>query len=410
MTTRRLALLFVGAAFALGLGTCSSDGKKLTLGSGCVINTDCLDPLSCSFGKCHVACREARDCAAGATCLKSTTGNVCALNEEQKCVYDSNCPAPLVCGRDLKCRNECEADRDCATSTQACVLPDKVCAEPEDISNGMLRVPVAADAGSNACGIDEPEPNDTRETATPYTPGTAVVACLDTRTDVDFYEMTVPATDVAGGYFQASITDVGSATVDVRVISATDSGIILANAYTSQRGASLFFFWAAAPGQTYRISVTRFVNSDVARYTFKADYVKIDDASEPNDTREQAKPLALGVATPGYFFTGYRSKEITEVEYHDWYSLTLAAAPVAIRIENVALNVQARAELVDAAGVVVKRETAANSGSDLIVSIPVPAAGAYRLLVWPALLPDVTGKVMAIPDSFKRAYKLTVSQ
>ncbi len=66
------------------------------------------------------------------------------------------------------------------------------------------------DAGGSEAGGMEIEPNEDRDHATPYTPGTTVVASVSSETDVDFYETVAPAGDLSGGYYQASITGVGA--------------------------------------------------------------------------------------------------------------------------------------------------------------------------------------------------------
>src|SRR5438045_4989926 len=109
----------------------SCGGSAPPTGVSCTVNSECKNPLSCTFGKCHETCREVRDCPSGHRCVAAPTGAVCQL--EGKCAYLSDCPLPLVCAIDRQCRSECQQDRDCATQTQKCVLPDRVCAEPEEV-------------------------------------------------------------------------------------------------------------------------------------------------------------------------------------------------------------------------------------------------------------------------------------
>ena len=134
--------LLASMAF-LGCGGGSSSAPP---GATCAMNSECAQGLTCSFGRCQSACKEERDCPTGQQCVKNASGiNSCLLPTMEACHYNSDCQAPLICGADLKCRNQCQADRDCATATQKCVLPDGVCAEPAAInSNGMLN---STDAG-----------------------------------------------------------------------------------------------------------------------------------------------------------------------------------------------------------------------------------------------------------------------
>jgi hypothetical protein len=272
------------------------------------------------------------------------------------------------------------------------------------------------DASSAApCGIPEMEPNDSRDNAVPYSPGTDVTACLGADKDVDFYEMTAPAGDMAGGYYQASITNVGDGNVDAKVYSASDNSLVLQFNYTVDSGASLYFYWAAAPGQKYRVSVTPFAAwQKPFKYTFKASYQKVNDAFEPNDSREMAKPLTLGTPVMPFFFTGFKSGMIAPAEYQDWFSFTLAAGMVTIKVENVPTNVRPQIKLLDPSGAEVNLPMAYNNteGGSLNVSAMVTAAGMYRLVVDIfSVLPDAAApKMMMVPDNFTRPYSLTVSQ
>ena len=121
---------------------CGGGGMDATLpGRSCAMNSECQQGLMCSFGRCQSACKEQRDCPTGQQCVMNGAGvNSCLLPAAEMCHYNSECQLPLVCAADLKCRNQCLADRDCATASQKCVQPDGVCAEPDAIStSGALR-------------------------------------------------------------------------------------------------------------------------------------------------------------------------------------------------------------------------------------------------------------------------------
>jgi hypothetical protein len=132
---RLLLLAAMGVLVGIAAG-CSSEGKKAPpVGSMCVLNSDCNNPLSCSFGRCHASCQESRDCPTGQRCVLGQDGvNVCQLPEQQNCAYISDCQRPLTCARDLQCRSECKEDRDCPRE-QRCVLPDGVCADLAELDS-----------------------------------------------------------------------------------------------------------------------------------------------------------------------------------------------------------------------------------------------------------------------------------
>jgi hypothetical protein len=126
----RLAWL-CSAARLFVLGACSSDQPPpKSVGEGCLLNSDCNNPLSCTFGKCHTACQQTLDCPSGERCVKIATGNVCQQKDEVECTYSSECPQPLKCAVDSKCRVACVRDPDCLSSQQ-CV--SHVCADKDQI-------------------------------------------------------------------------------------------------------------------------------------------------------------------------------------------------------------------------------------------------------------------------------------
>jgi hypothetical protein len=112
-------MVWLSVAAAIG---CGSSAQKVSLGAGCVLNTDCTNPLACKFSKCHRACNESRDCDPGQRCVKVDGIGVCQLPEEAALVCGASvaCAQPLVCGPDSKCRNSCTVAADCI-GTQACM-------------------------------------------------------------------------------------------------------------------------------------------------------------------------------------------------------------------------------------------------------------------------------------------------
>jgi hypothetical protein len=133
----RAALSIVGVVIAFG--ACSSD-EKLTakLAEGCLLNTDCESPLVCAFRRCHNACMTTRDCPAGQRCVASDRPfNVCQLDIERDCQYNSQCAVGQVCGVDAHCRDACAGDRDCIPG-QLCISGS--CADLPELVNGTLPV------------------------------------------------------------------------------------------------------------------------------------------------------------------------------------------------------------------------------------------------------------------------------
>jgi hypothetical protein len=125
-------LLLTGALWAFV--DCSSDEPATPVAASCVANTDCSDPLSCSFGRCHRQCKESRDCPNPQRCINGEATGVCQLEDEVKCVRTSDCKAPLTCATDSQCRNACANDRDCIAK-QVCAVGG-FCADLTEVTAG----------------------------------------------------------------------------------------------------------------------------------------------------------------------------------------------------------------------------------------------------------------------------------
>ncbi len=134
-----------GATFVLPVG-CSSTAEGLlaaSIAESCRINSDCKTPLVCAFERCHVECKESRDCSAGARCVPAGEVSVCQLEEDRRCSSTDDCSGDLVCGADGECRGQCATASECPDS-QICVLA--TCADPDEM--------IAEDAGSDGTAPD----------------------------------------------------------------------------------------------------------------------------------------------------------------------------------------------------------------------------------------------------------------
>lgn len=145
MPARRKKPLLVAAALtvAAAVAGCSSSSSSPSssdgggsgtpggVGAGCMLNTDCNDPLTCNFGKCHQACVQTRDCPTGELCVDVSGYGVCQLPAESSCAQSgAACPGPLVCAPDMVCRVPCSGLSDCLTG-QVCT--SNVCYDPGDV-------------------------------------------------------------------------------------------------------------------------------------------------------------------------------------------------------------------------------------------------------------------------------------
>jgi alpha-tubulin suppressor-like RCC1 family protein len=121
--------------------------KKVDLGGECSLNSECNSPLVCTFGKCHAACVQTRDCPLGQSCVMTAGGSVCQLPEEVDC-RTMTCAAPAICAVDNHCRTVCQTAANC-TLGQVCV--SSVCADTADLDpNGQLPGSPKPDSGVDA--------------------------------------------------------------------------------------------------------------------------------------------------------------------------------------------------------------------------------------------------------------------
>jgi hypothetical protein len=197
-------------------GSCA-EGKKIDPGAACILNSDCNQPLVCSWGKCHDACHISADCPTGQSCITaSDKSRVCQLPVETHCLYASDCPAPLICAVDQRCHNQCQTNVDCP-SGQTCTTT-KICAEPNQVdSSNNLLVPDGGVRGSGGASgsADAGRTVDAGGTKAAAEAGSDTGSGMahDSRTDMASMDAPQAITTDAGGgpWFTA---DAASATPD----------------------------------------------------------------------------------------------------------------------------------------------------------------------------------------------------
>jgi hypothetical protein len=226
-------LLIVAAGAMVPLWGCGGGSSNSTpAGATCALNSECAKGLTCSFGRCQSACKEERDCPTGQQCVKNATGTTsCLLPAVEACHYNSDCPNPLVCGTDLKCRNQCHADRDCATATQRCVLPEGVCAEPDAIgADGLLlgsHPQIAVDSGIASVDAGQSDSGRSDVVATSVDVGSDVATNPDTAMGNPDLAIGTPDTSDSAG-LPIDVVDASSQSnpdIPMIVDTATDPGL-----------------------------------------------------------------------------------------------------------------------------------------------------------------------------------------
>src|ERR1700753_3971919 len=117
----RISNLALVVIFAFSVGTVSSCGGSSSAKPTpkCVLSSEGGGNLVCPLGFCVAPCQQSKDCPSGELCVNTGTDKACRAPEAAKCALNSQCSSPLVCGKDLTCRQMCAGDVDCLTG-QVC--------------------------------------------------------------------------------------------------------------------------------------------------------------------------------------------------------------------------------------------------------------------------------------------------
>jgi alpha-tubulin suppressor-like RCC1 family protein len=193
-------------ALVLGSPGCKSSSQPPTGGQACSLNSDCTSPLVCALGKCRPECVTSADCNGG-SCVDNGSYGVCQTPAELNtpCNMESDCPAPLACASDYRCRNLCTTAADCnvlGITGRLCAVDMQgvhYCADPSQVNaSDMIVDQPPPDAATDAPVI---EPLD----ATTHTMGGAL---NDVVSEPDVVPpILVPTSDASdGGDGEASVT------------------------------------------------------------------------------------------------------------------------------------------------------------------------------------------------------------
>src|SRR4029077_4973767 len=114
----------------------------------CSLNSDCKEGLICALSVCRMPCKKSVDCGNGGSCITEGVAAICQPLEEKDnaCNKTRECPAPLACAGDYRCRNLCESDDDCnvlGIHGRVCAEDDygqHYCGEPEETEDGVFIV------------------------------------------------------------------------------------------------------------------------------------------------------------------------------------------------------------------------------------------------------------------------------
>src|SRR5580658_9855370 len=140
------AIVGLVAAVALGAAACnsSSSAPGAAAAQECHVNSDCQSGLICALGECRAQCTTSADCQTGGTCIDNGDVAVCQYASVTPCTKESDCPAPLACASDYRCRNLCASAADCnvlGITGRLCAKDMNgvdFCADPSEVTSGVI--------------------------------------------------------------------------------------------------------------------------------------------------------------------------------------------------------------------------------------------------------------------------------
>lgn len=279
------------------------------------------------------------------------------------------------------------------------------------LADAATDVTAVIEAGSDPCTSADPG-NEDRDHTTPYPLGAEFRACLQTATDVDFYEFTTPALPVGGGVVVVNLTEVGTGGgVDSASFATSDNGQIEEN--FAAQGTSVFYWFGVVPATRYRIRVGAEGQGSMPNpYTLRANFLGVDDTYEANDIRAQAKTIALGTPVHGFMFAGFSSSVApAEAAWLDWFKVTLAAGSATFTLADVPSEFTGSFTIYDSNGSTVGGTAiGTNDGATVTAMRTGLAAGDYTIDVEPFVGLNPRGDGATPPHYATQAYTFTVTQ
>jgi hypothetical protein len=145
----RVAAGVAGAVLAAALAVAACTTSIPATATGCSVNSDCATNLICALGKCRPHCVDASDCPVpGSSCIDDGRNAVCETPTEKNtpCTSEFDCPVPLACASDYRCRDLCQRDADCnvlGIMGRVCAADRNgvhYCADPNEVTNGVISV------------------------------------------------------------------------------------------------------------------------------------------------------------------------------------------------------------------------------------------------------------------------------
>ncbi len=267
------------------------------------------------------------------------------------------------------------------------------------------------DAGGDPCAA-EATPNEDRDHATVLALSTPTRACLQTAADVDFYEFTIPATPVQGGFIKLQITDVSTnASVGFTTYAAADNGEFQTGSNATE-GGSVFAFFAGKAGAKFRVRIARYIGwTAAAPYTITASYTGVNDVNEPNDDNATATNITIGTPVQGYLFAGHEvSTKPADTAWEDRFKVTVPQGMMTFTLA-VPPDIDGQIKLYNALGSEIASKSDPSVGSTVVLQHDVEAseAGVVYIGVHPYIGHDYSGSGSTTFSFWTTPYTLTVT-
>jgi hypothetical protein len=397
-------------------------------------------------------------------------GTACQAPELATCNYNSMCTSPLVCSSDRQCRDMCETNVDCpgmgiGPGSQVCTSVTHLCADPavdkdyNSTTNDFIVDGGAGgsggssggagkggagggsggaggnhDAGAGGAGgggaggatpvngdpcvtVDggisaETIINEDQNHATPLTLGTSYLGCIQTQSDLDYFQFTVPTSSVQGGWLTVVVSNVAANMFVKSIVStAADNGQI-ASQNSPNLGGNASLYLAGKPGTRF-LALVQSWNGDngVGPYTITASFQDDLETGEPNNLRAQATPLTLNTPFQGKFFAGYATSAVpTTIDWTDWFSIALTPGSFKVTLTNAPADIVSAIYFYDTQGGQLSSTFTNTPGGDLTLTSTIATAGTYYLSTVPSgSFPSVFGSGTTLPMWATATYTLTVA-
>jgi hypothetical protein len=420
----------------------------------CKFSSDCPSGERCIIVTANST--DGGDAGAGSSADGGVQGNACQAPETVTCQYTSQCRMPLVCGNDRQCRDQCETNVDCPM-LQVCTSMTHLCADPsidKDYSSAINDFIVDGGAGGSGgssggagkggagggsggaggnhdAGAGGATPvngdpcvtvdggisaetiiNEDQNHATPLTLGTSYLGCIQTQSDLDYFQFTVPTSSVQGGWLTVVVSNVAANMFVKSIVStAADNGQI-ASQNSPNLGGNASLYLAGKPGTRF-LALVQSWNGDngVGPYTITASFQDDLETGEPNNLRAQATPLTLNTPFQGKFFAGYATSAVpTTIDWTDWFSIALTPGSFKVTLTNAPADIVSAIYFYDTQGGQLSSTFTNTPGGDLTLTSTIATAGTYYLSTVPSgSFPSVFGSGTTLPMWATGTYTLTVA-